>query len=231
MRIVDASELPIAERVSGVPLNVAFAAGEAIEALRSRNRGHLDLAPPFHVSGQDAYLVLPADIGLELVDIFRDGDLDRIDDTMREGLIAIGTIEKKGPGRMTLCVEQSARPRELLPTLPYVETVGIGRGIDPIPLLNALDHVQCTVASEFFDDSGLEAVLRAREYAGISWGMSNRGEHRAYVDPTYVWSRWLPDGRIGIECALFTEYEELVVVLRPAALAPLDRLAPALGAY
>ena len=40
----------------------------------------------------------------------------------------------------------------------------------------------------------------------------------AGVDPTYAWSRRLSDGRIGIEAALFCEYEEHVVVLRPAAI-------------
>jgi hypothetical protein len=38
------------------------------------------------------------------------------------------------------------------------------------------------------------------------------------AEPTYVWSRQRDDGRVGIELALFSEYEELVALVRPAAL-------------
>jgi hypothetical protein len=217
----------VAEMVRGVPLNVVFAESGEIEAIREAREGSLALLPPFHVSDQDAYLVLPDDIGLEIVDMFRDGDVDLLEEAMRDGLVAIGTIEKQGAGKLALSIERSARPREVLDTLPWAETVRFGRGINPLPALNALDHVQCTVASAFFDDVGLAAVLSAREFAGLSWRVPEKDKHLAHVDPTYVWSKRLPDGRIGVECALFSEYEELVVVLRPVVLAPVEDLAVA----
>jgi hypothetical protein len=224
MHIAEMREPTLAEMIEGVPLSIVFAESESIEALRRSGEGPLVLEPPFHVSDEDAYLVLPEDIGLEFPLMFRDGDLDLLEEAMRDGLIAIGSIAKEGRGKIVLSVEHSARPSELLSTLPFAETVGIGRGIDPLPILNGLAHVQCTVASRFVDEEGLDTMLEKREYAGISWRTSKEDKHLKHIDPTYVWSKRQPDGRIGIECALFSEYEELVAVLRPAALAPLDRL-------
>jgi hypothetical protein len=213
------SEPTLAELVTGLPLSVVFADLEAIDAVRAEGEGSIPLSPPFHVSDEDAYLVLPDDIGLEIVDMFRDGDLDLLEEAMRDGLVVVGTIEKEGRA-LVLDVEQCARPADLLRELPYAETVGYGRGADPLPALNALDHVQCTVASRFVDEAGLDAILGKREHAGASWRVPKKDKHLAHVDPTYAWSKHLPDGRVGIECALFGEYEELVAVLRPAALAP-----------
>lgn len=226
MHAVASSEPTLGELASGVPLSIVFAETDAIEAIRARAGGSIPLLPPFHVSDEDVYLVLPDDIGRELVDMFRDGDVDLLEEAMRDGMIAIGTIEKTGRGTLALVVEEHARPADLLRELPYVESVGIGRGVDPLPLLNELEHLQCTVASAFVDEEGLEAMLRAREHAGVSWrapAVSGKRGEKQHVDPTYVWSKRLPDGRIGVECALFTEYEELALVLRPAVLAPLDR--------
>lgn len=224
MQIAPATDEPtLAEIASGQPLSVVFAEGEAIAAIRERGEGSLMLSPPFHVSDQDAYLVLPDDIGLELADMFRDGDLDLLEEAMRDGLFALGTIEKEGR-RMVLAVERCAPPAELLPAMPYAETVGVGRNVDPVPLLNELDHLRCTIASAFVDEEGLEKMLLEREHAGTSWRVPAHEKKRlAGVDPTYAWTKRLPDGRVGIECALFTEYEELVLVMRPAALAPLER--------
>ncbi len=224
MHIAEMREPTLAEMIEGVPLSIVFAESESIEALRSCGAGPLVLEPPFHMSDEDAYLVLPDDIGLEFPLMFRDGDLDLLEEAMRDGLLAIGSIAKQGRAKIVLSVEHSARPSELLATLPFTETVGVGRGIDPLPILNGLAHVQCTVASRFIDEKGLETMLEKREYAGISWRIDKENTHLQHVDPTYVWSKRQPDGRIGIECALFSEYEELVLVLRPVALAPLDRL-------
>lgn len=224
MHIAEMREPTLAEMIEGVPLSIVFAESESIDALRVRGEGPLVLAPPFHVSDEDAYLVLPEDIGLEFPLVFRDGDLDLLEEAMRDGLIAIGSIAKESRAKIVLSVEHSARPSELLPTLSFAETVGIGRGIDPLPILNGLPHVQCTIASRFVDEEGLDAMLEKREYAGVSWRIGKENKHLQHVEPTYAWSKRQPDGRIGVECALFTEYEELVAVLRPAALAPLDRL-------
>jgi len=224
MRIVDSPADPtLAEMIAGTPLSILFADGEAIAAVRERGEGTIPLSPPFHVSDEDTYLVLPDDIGLELVDMFRDGDVDLLEEAMRDGLIAVGAIEKEGRGKMVLSVEQCVSPEELLKTMPYAETVGVGRNVDPVPVLNELDHVQCTIASSFVDEQGVEAMLKKPEHAGLSWRVPKDDKSLSGVDPTYAWSKRLPDGRTGIECALFTEYEELVLVMRPAVLAPLDR--------
>src|SRR5690606_21291334 len=73
--------------VVGLPLNVLFADGEDMERLRAQGQGVLVLEPPFHLSHEDAYLVLPSDIGLEIVDIMRDADLDLLHETMRDSLV------------------------------------------------------------------------------------------------------------------------------------------------
>lgn len=222
MRVVESSGPSLAEEIEGIPLSVVFAEGDAIEALRSRGEGTLPLVPPFHVSDADAYLVLPEDIGLELVDMFRDGDVDLLAEAMRDGLVALGTIGKAERAGFALEVERAARPEDLLRTLPYAESVGVGRGIDPVPLLNAMDHVQCTVASGFVDARGVAAMLAKPEHAAAVWRVRPEDKHLAHVEPTYAWWRRAADGSVGIECALFCEYEELVVVLRPARLVPLD---------
>jgi hypothetical protein len=72
------------------------------------------------------------------------------------------------------------------------------------------------MASVFFDDEGLERVLREPEHVGVSWRVPENRRDLIGVDPTYVWSRRLTD-RVGVELALFLEYEELVVLLRPLA--------------
>src|SRR5688500_18539153 len=96
MHIARTREPKLAEIIRGLPLSVVFAEGEAIDAIRSRGVGTLELAPPFHVSDSDVYLVLPEDIGLELADMFRDGDIDLLEEAMRDGIVAIGTIAKEG---------------------------------------------------------------------------------------------------------------------------------------
>ena len=223
MRIVPSRGATLAEQVSGLPLSVVFAEGEAIEAVRVHGEGDLVLVPPFHVSDSDAYLVLPEDIGLELVDMFRDGDVDLLAEAMRDGLVATGSIGKTARGAIALSVEICARPEEVLAVLPFAESVATGRGIDPVPALNALPHVQCTVAGSFVDARGLAAMMAKREHAGAVWRVPSADKHLAHVEPTYAWWRRSADGRVGIECVLFSEYEELVVVLRPAQLVPLDR--------
>jgi hypothetical protein len=59
-------------------------------------------------------------------------------------------------------------------------------------------------------------MLRKPEHLGASWRAAAAGGVQA--DSTYAWSRRLGPGHVGIDLALFLEYEELVVVLRPAAL-------------
>ena len=67
---------------------------------------------------------------------------------------------------------------------------------------------------------GLDAMLEHVQHNGPSWRVPAHRKDHAEVDPTHAWSRRLPDGRVGIEMVVFQEYEELVAVLRPAALRP-----------
>ncbi len=219
---------PVTQRSSdacefvGVPLSVLFAGAESIEAVRAAGSGVLSLEPPFHVSDEDTYLVLPDDIGLEIVDILRDGDLDLVHESMRDGLLVIGAIERRGASDVSLHAELALSPGEALRDAPpFAATVPVSGpgGTDPLAVLNALEHVQCTLLGSFFDDEGLDQVLRRDAYVGASWRVPPEDRARlAGVDPTYVWSRRLPDGRVGVELALFPEYEELVALLRPVVL-------------
>lgn len=213
----------LAEELAGLPLSVVFADGDAIRAVAARGEGAIPLAPPFHVSDDDTYLVLPDDIGLELVDMFRDGDVDLLAEAMRDGLCAMGVIERAGKGKVELFVERCAAPEVLLRRMPFADRVGFGRGVDPVPQLNELEHAQLTVASAFVDARGVAAMLTADEWAGVSWRVPKDRKDLSGVDPTYAWTRRRGDGDVGIEAALFVEYEELVVVLRPALLASVDR--------
>ncbi len=175
--------------------------------------------PPFHVSDDDAYLVLPEDIGIELREMFAEGDVDLLADAMREGIFVVGTLERgQGRGKMMLAVDQAEIVESLLAKMPYADTVEVGRGKDPLAVLNDLPQCKNTVASSFVDLAGFQKIARASEQASPSWRPPADRKDMAGVDPTYAWSRRLADGRIGVEAALFCEYEEHVVVLRPAAI-------------
>jgi hypothetical protein len=213
----------LAAEVSGLPLSIVLAEGETLAAIRERIEAgeeidSIPLVPPFHVSDDDAYLVLPEDIGVELREMFAEGDVDLLGDAMREGLFVIGTLEKEGRGKMRLAVDEAEIVERLLAKMPYADTVEIGRGADPLATLNALPQCKNTVASSFVDMAGFQKIVRATEHAGPSWRAPTDRKDMAGVDPTFAWSRRLPDGRIGVEAALFCEYEEHVIVLRPVAL-------------
>jgi hypothetical protein len=226
MQLAPTREPTLAEVISGLPLSVVFAEGEDIARIRAAGGGFLALEPPFHISDADAYLVLPIDIGLELTDIFADGDLELLAEAMRDGIVALGCVDREegdDASKLMLDVEECASPEDLLRTMPYRETIALGRGVDPIPLLNDLEHVACTIASELIDEDGLEAMLTRDEFAGASWRVPKKSKHLSGVDPTYGWSRRISADRIGIECALFSEYEELVLVFRPAQLASIEK--------
>jgi hypothetical protein len=206
------------ESLCAMPLSIVFADGEQIAAVRDGGEGLLTLSPPFHVSDEDVYFVLPDDIGLEIVDIFADGDLDLITEALRDGLIAIGTIERAGKGEVALHVEECARAAELLEALPYGESLAIDHADDGVAELNELDHAQVTIASKLIDARGLSDMMRLSSFVGTSWRVPKGADHLRGVQPTYVYSKRNGDGSIGIEAALFQEYEELVVLLRPALL-------------
>lgn len=202
-----------------VALSVVFASGEQIEKVRQAGSGTLVLVAPYHVSSQDAYLVLPEDIGTEIVDIMRDGDLDLLHEAMRDGLLAVGAVERVRKGVVALEVERSETPAAALGgAMGYAASVSLGDG-DVLYALNELEHVQCTVSSALVDDEGLDAMLRSSEHVGTSWRVpADAPAELRGSEPTYAWSRRLTDGRVGIELALFAEYDEIVALLRPAAI-------------
>lgn len=221
------SSFPAAEEVSafvGAPLSVVFATGEAIERLREDGEGLLELVPPFHFSDEDLYLVLPDDIGMEIIDILDDGDLELLHESMRDGLLAIGTLERSerirgGHRTIALAVELAISPAEALAKgLPYAKTLTLRPDPDLTQKLNQLDHLQCTMLSAFIDDEGIEQVLRQPEFAGVSWRPPESMSHLKDIEPTYIWSRRQEDATVGVELALFREYEELVALLRPLSL-------------
>ncbi len=203
----------------GVPLSIVFADGDAIHAAARGASRSIRLTPPFHVSDEDAYLVLPEDIGGEIVDILRDGDAELLAEAMRDGLLVLGSIEREGRC-VELCVDACVAPQQALTeTLPFAETVPLLDAESALALLNELHHVQVTMGSALVDEEGLGDMLANAEYIGPSWRAPESGARRgATAEPTYVWARQQRDGRVGIELALFSEYEELVALLRPAAL-------------
>ena len=208
----------------GAPLNVVFATNEAIETLREAGEGLLPLEPPFHLSDEDLYLILPDDIGMEIIDILDDGDLELLHESMRDGLLAIGTLERS-EGSSTrnrsiqLAVELAISPEEALADgFPYAQTLSLRAEPDLVQKVNQLEHLQCTMLSAFIDDEGIESVLRQPEYAGVSWRVPESMGHLCDLEPTYIWSRRRGDAGVGVELALFREYEELVALIRPLAL-------------
>lgn len=205
------------EEFIGIPLSVVFAEGEHIQAARSGTLTEVPLVPPFHLAGDDGYLLVPDDIGMELVDIMRDGDLELMHEAMQDALLVRGSVEQRGRGQMALSATALAAPMDALkPDLPYAAVVTVGAGKDPLMALAELEHLQCTMVSDLLDDEGLERVLRRSEYLGVSWRVPP--DRPAEADPTCVWSKHVATGRAGIQLALFQEYEELVALLRPVLL-------------
>ncbi len=211
---------PFHAEVIGTPLSVVFAEGDAITAARDHHAERIALCPPFHVSDEDAYLVLPDDIGMEFIDILRDGDSDLLQEALRDGLLVAGWLEKRGRGQMDLLIEETASPLAVLngTAATYAVTAPIAPGKDPVPHINGIAQLKCTVGSLFLDDQGLEAMVKQRDFIGTSWRVGKKAPPELQGDPTYIWSRHLGPGRIGVELAVFQEYEELVAMLRPLTL-------------
>jgi hypothetical protein len=220
----------LAKDLAGAPLTLVLAEPDAIARAASMGEGaSIPLLPPFHVSDDDCYLVLPEDIGSEIIEMFADGDIDLLAEAMRDGLIVVGVVEKEGRGKVALHVDACASPETLLARMPFAHRTEIGRGRDPITELNDMDEAKVTVASELIDEAGLEKMLRAcagkGEHAGVSWRAPKDRKDLTGVDPTYAWSKRL-DGGIGIEAVLFSEYEEMVMLLRPAMLVAAEAPVP-----
>ncbi len=221
-----ASVAELARAFVGVPLGVVFAEGEEMAALvvsppSASAPGTLTLEEPVASSNTDAYLVLPSDIGTEIVDILADSDRELLGEAMRDGLLVLGelNLEHDAP---QLRVEAALSPRKALgENPPFAASVAVGGGGDPLPAINGLPHLQVTMLSSLVDDESLEKMLRRREYAGTSWRVPPEvRDQLESVSPTYAWSKRQMDGSVGVEFALFVEDEELIALLRPVRLTP-----------
>jgi hypothetical protein len=204
----------------GAALCVAFADAEAIAQLREAGAGLLELEPPVSLSDEDCYLVVPSDIGLELVDILRDADHELLHEALRDSLVVSGEVHSDGRGGLRIDADWVRSAAEVLDGgLGFASDLRLEGAADALATINRLDHVQCTMLSALFDDEGLESVLREPEYLGTSWRLPPTARGLAGgVDPTFVWSRQKPDGSVGVELALFVEEEELIALLRPLRL-------------
>lgn len=200
---------------SGLAFSLAISDADSIAALRQAGTGRIVLAAPHHMSDDDAYLIVPEDIGVEIIDILRDGDHELLQETLRDGLLAVGHMER-ADGGMVLVVESCEAPRDALASgVSPTATIDVEGG-DPVRRINQLGHVQCTTLSALVDEDGLEQILREPEYLGASWTLDPQLVKRlGNVDPSYVWSRRIDEDSVSIELALFSEDDEIVVLLRP----------------
>ena len=154
---------------------------------------------------------------MAVVDIARDGDTDSLRASLRSGLLVIGTIERARGGVVDLHVDEMASPTDALQSMAFAAEVRIDEEVDTVATINALPNVQCTLLSGLIDELGLTRILRRGEHLGTSWRSPGTGA-TASAEPTFAWTRQLAPGRIDFELALFLEYEELVVLLRPLQL-------------
>jgi len=210
----DSSIPPVSRDFVGVPLAVLFASGEEINAAKNEDREHLVTTSAPLVSDDDAYLVVPDDIGDEIVDILADGDLELLNETFRDSLLVSGGLTREA-GVVRLLIDGALSPQDAFrEAMPYAQQVSVGGDSDPVQFANRMNHCQCTMLSAFLDDEGLDAMLRAESYVGMSWRMGSG------ISPTYAYSRRLPDGAIGVEFALFVEEDDLIALMRPARFTP-----------
>lgn len=205
----------------GQPISVVFADGDEIRALRAGATDGLTLQPPYHLSDDDLYFVVPDDIGLELVDIFADADGELLAESWRDGVFVLGAIEQPPEGQPLLRAlsHRSAQDFFAEPTR-FAANIVVGQGNDPVLEANSAPHARVTVNGKMIDEDGLGSMLEAREFIGVAWRPPPQADHLRGVEPTYVWSRTQTDGSIGLEAALFVEYEELVLVARPFRFVP-----------
>lgn len=210
----------LASAFVGVPLGLVFAEGDDMAALSEAGAGALTVEEPPALADADVYLVLPSDIGTEIVDILADSDRELLGEAVRDGLLVRGSFHE---GEATLLeVEEAISPKDALDADPaYAASVTVGGGADALSAINALPHLQVTMVSSLLDDETLEKMLRRREYAGPSWRVPlELRDTLEGVSPTYAWSRRRLDGSVGVELALFVEEEDLVALLRPVRLTP-----------
>jgi hypothetical protein len=205
----------------GVPLSVIFADNEELRRVRNLGEAEIKLTPPFHLSHYDGYFVLPDDIGMEIIDIFADADDELLAESLRDGLVALGTVEPRTKGSMVLEATHIQSGQALLKSNHQAaSTIYYGNGTQTLEQIRALKHLQCTLISSLFDDDGLEQALREEAYLGVSWRVPASLGSNIQVDPTYIFTRQFGESHVNIELALFVEDEELILFFRPLSLVP-----------
>jgi len=222
MQLVEATrgdDSDVMEACGGAAMVVVFASGDDLRSLETAGHGALPLAPSYSISGEDAYLVLPEDIGDEIVDILRDGDAELLSDAMTEGLLVVGRVRHdRGSGPELLARACMTPAAALGASMPYAASEPIAGDGDAVMRINRMPHLQCTTLSALIDDDGLDAILGTPVHIGRSWRVAPHLKSLGDVEPTHVWSRHLGPGRIGIELALFVEEEDLIALIRPLEL-------------
>lgn len=209
----------LAQRTVGAALGVLFADKDELAHLRAGGAGVLPLSAGYSICAEDVYLVLPDDIGDEIVDIMRDGDGELLEEAMAEGLVAVGQIRWGVHGEATLHAQAVAPVATLLATLlPYASSISPWSEPDPLQHINSLPHLQCTMLSALLDAQGLATVIAQEQHLGTSWRAASTAPELPEVDSTYVWSRRTAPGEVGIELALFSEEDDLIALLRPLKL-------------
>ena len=127
----DSSIPPVSRDFVGVPLAILFATGEEITAAKNEDRDHLITTSAPLVSDDDAYLVLPDDIGDEIVDILADGDLELLNETFRDSLIVSGGLNREG-GEVSLLIDCAVSPHDAFQeNMPYAQEIKVGGDSDP----------------------------------------------------------------------------------------------------
>ncbi len=200
----------------GVPLPVVFADPADCEALRAGERQAFVPSTPPQMAADDRYLVVPDDIGIELLDIVREGDEDLWHEVLRDSVLLEGPCERWSGGQLALLVEQVVGLGEWFArTGPYACQLGVGPGLpDPLERLRREPALRCNVVGGLLDEEGLDRVLASAEFLGVGWRPPARYRLEG-VQPTLLWSRRTPDGAAAVELALFEEFEDLSVLLRP----------------
>lgn len=203
----------------GAPLVILFADAEELQPSRQRGGGTIEVSAGVSLSDDDTYLIVPDDVGDELVDILRDADRELLEETLDESLLVLGDLHRGAEGRTVVAADFAMSVTEAFRQgLPYAAQVPVDGQGGGLRSLNQLAHVQCTMVSALMDTDGWRSVLRQSNYIGVSWRSPADTPSLASLSPTFVVSNRSGDGHIGLDLALFVEDDDLVALVRPAEL-------------
>ena len=198
----------LAHPLCGKPLTIAVADAGAIAAVREGVLCELRMRPPIHVSEHDAYLLV------EPGAIDTPGDSEAAAPALLErGLVVMGTVEVRR-GRAVLAVNERWEPLALVHDKPFDATVRLRPNVDLLPQLNRLPFAHCSTAARLFDRRGLDRVVRARSFVGLSWAPELPEEEEGDADPTWVWSR-RTSSAVSVHLAVLGEYDERYALINP----------------